>query len=489
MGVSLEEKIKLFEEYNKTGEDLNGKTFFKGHPIGQWSIQIRNKVLNKDRIRLTEEQLQRLENLGILERKIGSTIDEKIDSLIEWVLKYPNATVVTEVKDEILREYAKTDDQYRKIVEEYKRMQGYYKYARSRKSRGKLKEEQSARLKEGNVGGVFGYSAKIEQTAEKYGIDEYEVYKLLSRYGTMEEFYKLYKSGKIEREDDKLLASSVISNIIDIDEKFDPNYDTLYRQIIQKKETDLGLYLYSSEKLKEAIAELKENEIEVIERRFGLKGDGEPQVLETVAIEFGVTRQRINEIENKAIRKLRETSRLMKYSYDFNKIKQIKFLTDEERGILSKIEKDIDGIRLKNKVDVTKCFEEFKSIMRKIMDRTNDIVFSLSQKKLGNGEITPIEQIGFSIRVCSCLKNSGIDSVEQLLNMTYEELLKVKNLPRKGFLQVIERLERYDLSLKETDEGMKNKLVMKILESRIKREANEAEIGVLKGTINGLQKE
>ena len=77
MRVSLEEKIELFEVYKDTGGDLKGTTIYKGYPIGQWSIQIRNKVLNGNKISLTEEQLQRLERLGILERQIESTIDEK----------------------------------------------------------------------------------------------------------------------------------------------------------------------------------------------------------------------------------------------------------------------------------------------------------------------------------------------------------------------------------------------------------------------------
>ena len=45
--------------------------------------------------------------------------------------------------------------------------------------------------------------------------------------------------------------------------------------------------------------------------RFGLE-DGHPRTLEEVGTEFGVTRERIRQIEAKALRKLRHPSRSKK---------------------------------------------------------------------------------------------------------------------------------------------------------------------------------
>ncbi|GMR18921.1 MAG: RNA polymerase sigma factor RpoD [Patescibacteria group bacterium] len=53
---------------------------------------------------------------------------------------------------------------------------------------------------------------------------------------------------------------------------------------------------------------LSPREQKVIELRFGLR-DGKPRTLEAVGKEFGVTRERIRQIEAKAIRKLRHPSR------------------------------------------------------------------------------------------------------------------------------------------------------------------------------------
>lgn len=59
------------------------------------------------------------------------------------------------------------------------------------------------------------------------------------------------------------------------------------------------------------LEDLKEREKEVIILRFGLR-DGHPRTLEEVGKEFNVTRERIRQIEAKALRKLRHPSRSRK---------------------------------------------------------------------------------------------------------------------------------------------------------------------------------
>ena len=54
-----------------------------------------------------------------------------------------------------------------------------------------------------------------------------------------------------------------------------------------------------------------ERERKVLILRFGLK-DGRPKTLEEVGKEFNVTRERIRQIEAKALRKLRHPSRAKK---------------------------------------------------------------------------------------------------------------------------------------------------------------------------------
>jgi len=62
------------------------------------------------------------------------------------------------------------------------------------------------------------------------------------------------------------------------------------------------------EQVRSALAVLNEREREVVEMRFGLK-DGQEHTLEEVGRHFGVTRERIRQIEAKALRKLRHPNR------------------------------------------------------------------------------------------------------------------------------------------------------------------------------------
>ena len=63
-----------------------------------------------------------------------------------------------------------------------------------------------------------------------------------------------------------------------------------------------------NEAVKEVLTELSEREQEVIRLRFGLD-DGQMRTLEEVGREFGVTRERIRQIEAKTLAKLRHPLR------------------------------------------------------------------------------------------------------------------------------------------------------------------------------------
>ncbi len=74
---------------------------------------------------------------------------------------------------------------------------------------------------------------------------------------------------------------------------------------------DAASMLLLKEQLNDVLKTLTLREAKVLSLRFGLE-DGHPRTLEEVGSEFGVTRERIRQIEAKALRKLRHPSRSKK---------------------------------------------------------------------------------------------------------------------------------------------------------------------------------
>ncbi len=74
---------------------------------------------------------------------------------------------------------------------------------------------------------------------------------------------------------------------------------------------DAASYQMLKEQMEDVLDSLSERERKVLELRFGLD-DGRTRTLEEVGREFGVTRERIRQIEAKALRKLRHPSRSKK---------------------------------------------------------------------------------------------------------------------------------------------------------------------------------
>ena len=63
-----------------------------------------------------------------------------------------------------------------------------------------------------------------------------------------------------------------------------------------------------------------------------------------------------------------------------------------------------------------------------------------------------IEELDLSVRSFNCLKRAGIDTVEDLVNKTTDDMIKVRNLGKKSLEEVIQKLESLGLSLKADEE-------------------------------------
>ena len=64
-----------------------------------------------------------------------------------------------------------------------------------------------------------------------------------------------------------------------------------------------------------------------------------------------------------------------------------------------------------------------------------------------------IEELDLSVRSFNCLKRANINTVEDLVSKTQEEMIKVRNLGRKSLEEVIQKLAMMGLSLASEDES------------------------------------
>ena len=135
--------------------------------------------------------------------------------------------------------------------------------------------------------------------------------KLLQKYGREPKTHELGKemeisSGKVEE------ILKISQEPISLETPIGDEEDTHLGDFIEDKGTqapsDAATKQMLKEKISEVLSTLAIRERRVLELRFGLT-DGKSRTLEEVGKEFGVTRERIRQIEAKALRKLKQKSR------------------------------------------------------------------------------------------------------------------------------------------------------------------------------------
>lgn len=92
-------------------------------------------------------------------------------------------------------------------------------------------------------------------------------------------------------------------------------------------------------------------------------------------------------------------------------------------------------------LDLAEGVSETESIMAEKSDNEKEKVLDLT-----------IDELDLSVRSFNCLKRAGINTVEDLIYKTEEEMMKVRNLGRKSLEEVIAKLNSFGFTLKKEDE-------------------------------------
>ena len=97
-----------------------------------------------------------------------------------------------------------------------------------------------------------------------------------------------------------------------VGEEDDSNLSDFIEDLQADSPADAAARKLLYEAVEEALGDLSEREQAVVRLRVGLDNGGQPRTLEEVGKEFGVTRERIRQIESKTLAKLRHPQRSQK---------------------------------------------------------------------------------------------------------------------------------------------------------------------------------
>ena len=107
------------------------------------------------------------------------------------------------------------------------------------------------------------------------------------------------------------MAQQPISLQAKVGDNDDAKYGDFIPDASSENPSEQTAYAMLRERIQEILTTLTDRERQVLDYRFGLS-DGYSRTLEEVGKQFNVTRERIRQIEAKALRKLRHPSRLKK---------------------------------------------------------------------------------------------------------------------------------------------------------------------------------
>jgi len=146
----------------------------------------------------------------------------------------------------------------------------------------------------------------------------------------------------------------------------------------------------------------------------------------------------------------------------FTPIKRVNFKVEDTRvGQVT----DYDKLTLEVWTDGSIKADEATSLAAKIMsehlmlfidltEHVNDVEIMVEKEEDEKEKVLEmtIEELDLSVRSYNCLKRAGINTVDELIQRTEEDMMKVRNLGKKSLQEVKDKLAALNLSLRKSDE-------------------------------------
>lgn len=101
-----------------------------------------------------------------------------------------------------------------------------------------------------------------------------------------------------------------------------------------------------------------------------------------------------------------------------------------------------------------KVLTEHLNLFVNLSDKASSAEVMVEKDDKGKEKILEmtIEDLDLSVRSFNCLKRAGINTVEDLINRSEEDMMKVRNLGRKSLEEVVQKLNSLGFSLQKEDE-------------------------------------
>lgn len=210
--------------------------------------------------------------------------------------------------------------------------------------------------------------------------------------------------------------------------------EDLFVEVYRVKDLSIPIPDDVTERFEEVIPNLPGNLPDVI---FMLYRDG--MTLQEVGAKFERSGERIRQLKNKAFRMLRNQHRTA-YMLMGAPGEEVYISRMRAEELREKAENDY-SVRM----------------MCKEIERLDRLIWAKKKILKDEQEAIPIEEwdmlnIHLSVRGYNALKRSGVQTFGQLLALTYDDLLGIRNLGRKTAEDIIEELGKAGFTLAEEDE-------------------------------------
>jgi DNA-directed RNA polymerase subunit alpha len=137
----------------------------------------------------------------------------------------------------------------------------------------------------------------------------------------------------------------------------------------------------------------------------------------------------------------------------FSPIRKVNFTVDDTR-----VGQSVDFDRLTLEIETNGSITPDDALSEAAQILTDQlhlfIGFSTEEKPVATAPASewdvPVETLNLSVRSFNCLKRAGISKVSELLDMTEDEIIKMRNFGKKSLDEIKQVLEERDLSLRQS---------------------------------------